>query len=70
MSKPIVIEVSGQPLGVVVPSGNAFRFLAVKFPVFAIDGQTFDTIEDARRAASRTVNPKPAPDGDVRGFAA
>lgn len=69
MSKPIVIEVSGQPLGVVVPSGKAFRFLAVKFPVFAIDGQTFDSVEDARLAARRTVNPRES-EGDVRGYAA
>lgn len=50
--RPIVIEVEGEPLGVVVPAGRGFRFLAVKLPVFAIDGQTFDTIEAATAAAT------------------
>lgn len=50
--RPIVIEVEGEPLGVVVPSGESFRFLAVKLPVFAIDGEMFDSIEAARQAAS------------------
>lgn len=69
MSKPIVIEVSGQPLGVVVPNGDAFRFLAVKFPVFAIDGQTFASVEAARQAASRTMAGRTTED-EVRGVAA
>jgi hypothetical protein len=55
-AKPILIEVQGEPLGVVVPSGEAFRFLAVKLPVFSIDGQIFDTVDDARRAADAAIN--------------
>lgn len=55
MSKPIVIEVSGEPLGVVVPAGDAYRFLAVKFPVFSIDGQTFSSVADAKLAAANAV---------------
>ena len=31
--KPIVIEVAGEPLGVVVPHADGYRFLAVKLPV-------------------------------------
>jgi len=50
--RPIVIEVSGEPLGVVVPEAEGFKFLAVKFPVFGIDGHTFDSVEAARVAAS------------------
>ncbi|HEY4199542.1 MAG TPA: hypothetical protein VGM83_03190 [Devosiaceae bacterium] len=53
--KPIVIEVSGEPLGVVVPHPEGFRFLAVKFPVFGIDGHTFETVEAARLAATEIV---------------
>jgi hypothetical protein len=49
--KPIVIEVSGEPLGVVVPENDGYKFLAVKFPVFGIDGQTFETVEAAQLAA-------------------
>jgi hypothetical protein len=54
--RPIVIEVEGEPLGVVVPSGEGFRFLAVKLPVFGIDGQTFETIEAATAAATDAAN--------------
>ena len=57
-AKPVVIEVSGEPLGVLVPSGDTFRFLAVKLPAFAIDGQLFATAEDARAAARAALASK------------
>lgn len=53
--KPIVIEVAGEPLGVVVPHGQGYRFLAVKLPAFAIDGQEFATVELAHVAVSQAV---------------
>ena len=56
VQRPIVIEVEGEPLGVVIPASGAFRFLAVKLPVFAIDGQTFETIEAATAAATNAAN--------------
>jgi hypothetical protein len=49
--KPIAIAVDGEPLGVVVPSPQGFRFLAVRYSAFSIDGQTFDSIADAETAA-------------------
>lgn len=53
--RPIVIEVAGEPQGVVVPEAEGFRFLAVKLPAFAIDGQSFPSIETAHVAVSRAV---------------
>jgi hypothetical protein len=53
--KPIVIEVGGEPLGVVVPHAEGYRFLAVKLPAFAIDGQQFATVEKAHFAVSEAV---------------
>ncbi|SEP65719.1 hypothetical protein SAMN05428969_0338 [Devosia sp. YR412] len=53
--KPIVIEVGGEPQGVVVASAEGFRFLAVKLPAFAIDGQQFETVEKAHFAVSQAV---------------
>jgi hypothetical protein len=53
--KPIVIEVAGEPQGVVVPDAGGFRFLAVKLPAFAIDGARFPSIETAHLAVSRAV---------------
>ena len=54
--KPIVIEVAGEPLGVVVPHADGgYRFLAVKLPAFAIDGQQFETVEKAHFAVSQAI---------------
>lgn len=53
--KPIVIEVGGEPQGVVVPNAEGFRFVAVKLPAFAIDGQQFETVERAHFAVSQAV---------------
>ena len=53
--KPIVIEVGGEPQGVVVPNAGGFRFLAVKLPAFAIDGQQFETVERVHFAVSQAV---------------
>lgn len=53
--KPIVIEVAGEPLGVVVPYEGGYRFLAVKLPAFAIDGQHFPSVELAHVAVSEAV---------------
>ncbi len=49
--RPIAIEVDGEPLGVVVPLPEGFRFLAVRFSAFGIDGQTFETVKAAELAA-------------------
>lgn len=53
--RPIVIEVAGEPLGVVVPHEAGYRFLAVKLPAFAIDGQHFASVEKAHFAVSEAV---------------
>lgn len=54
--KPIAIEVDGEPLGVVVPADEGFRFLAVKLNAFAVDGKIFTTVEAARDAVSAVVH--------------
>lgn len=56
VQKPILIEVEGQPLGVVVAAQEGYRFVAVKFPVFPIDGKVFPTIEAAQEAAARLLS--------------
>jgi hypothetical protein len=47
-TRPIAIEIDGEPLGVVVPSDEGYRFLAVRYAAFALDGQIFESVEDAR----------------------
>ena len=54
-NKPIAIEVDGAPLGVVVTAPEGFRFLAVRFNAFKIDGQIFPSIEAAQLAASNAL---------------
>jgi hypothetical protein len=49
--RPIAIAVDGEPLGVVVPGPLGFRFLAVRYSAFAIDGQTFESVSEAEAAA-------------------
>jgi hypothetical protein len=53
--RPIIVEVAGEPQGIVVPENGGFRFVAVRLPAFAIDGQHFETIEAARCAASAAL---------------
>lgn len=53
--RPIVIEVGGEPQGVVVPDAQGYKFLAVKLPAFSIDGQFFPSIETAHLAVSQAV---------------
>lgn len=50
-SRPVAIDVAGEPLGIVVPEAEGYRFLAVRFNAFAIDGRRFATVEAAREAA-------------------
>lgn len=54
-NKPVTIEVDGEPVGVVVPEAEGFRFLAVRFGAFAIEGEIFDTVEAARAAANAAL---------------
>jgi hypothetical protein len=54
--KPIAIEVDGEPLGVVIPADEGFRFLAVRLNAFAVDGKIFTTVEAARDAVSAVVH--------------
>ena len=61
--KPIAIEVDGEPLGVVVPSDEGFRFLAVRFAAFPLDGRVFDSVEDAQTTLSASLH---ALDSDAR----
>ncbi|HVW92819.1 MAG TPA: hypothetical protein VHB74_09440 [Devosia sp.] len=56
LHKPIAIDVEGEPLGVVIPEEQGYRFLAVRLPVFPIDGVVFESVEAAQRAAAGAVN--------------
>lgn len=48
--KKQVIEYAGIPVGISVPDGDRLKFIAVKFPVIDLDGGTYESIADLRRA--------------------
>jgi hypothetical protein len=59
--RPVTIEVDGEPLGVVVPADEGYRFLAVRLSAFSLDGQTFESIEAAEAAIGEAIHQEPAP---------
>jgi hypothetical protein len=54
-----VVEVLGEAVGIVVPEGEAYRFAAVKYSVWPLEGRLFDHPEDAWRAAARLSRDDP-----------
>ncbi|MDP1750982.1 MAG: hypothetical protein Q8L22_16140 [Reyranella sp.] len=58
MPEPFVVEVWGEPAGIVLKEGNAFRFHAVARPFFELDGVQFMTPGHAKLAAAR-LQPSP-----------
>jgi len=52
MSEPFIVEVWGEPAGIVLEEGSAFRFHATARPFFALDGTPFSTPGHARLAAA------------------
>ncbi len=53
MPEPFVVEVWGEPAGIVLKEGNAFRFHAFARPFFELDGVQFTTPGHAKLAAAR-----------------
>ncbi|WP_438750077.1 hypothetical protein [Pararhizobium sp. O133] len=45
-----VVEFNGDAVGALVPDGERFRFMAVKFSVWSLDGRVFSRPAEARRA--------------------
>ncbi|BBE72367.1 hypothetical protein [Oharaeibacter diazotrophicus] len=51
MTRSTVVEAAGQAVGILVPEESRYRFVAVKYPVWQLDGTTFPSAELAREAA-------------------
>lgn len=56
-----VIEHAGIPVGIVVPDGDALKFIAVKFPVIELDGARFESADAARKAIGRFMRGEDVP---------
>ncbi len=52
MSKPIIVDVYGEPAGIVRQEGNVSRFNAIARPFFELDDTPFTTPDHARLAAA------------------
>jgi hypothetical protein len=59
--KPIAIEIDGEPLGIVVRSEEGYRFLAVRYQAFPLDGRIFQSIEEARATIGAAINVEAEP---------
>ncbi|MDK1378090.1 MULTISPECIES: hypothetical protein [unclassified Sinorhizobium] len=46
------MEFAGEAVGALIPDNGQLRFVAVKYSVWPLDGQVFQTPEDARRAVA------------------
>ena len=53
MSEPFIVEIWGEPAGIVLREGNAFRFHAIARPFFELDGSQFTTPGHARLAVAQ-----------------
>lgn len=51
-----VIEFNGLPVGILVPANGRFRFIAVKFHVMDLDGQSFRSPTEVKRAIGALIN--------------
>ncbi|MEA3535971.1 hypothetical protein [Rhizobium sp. CC-YZS058] len=51
-----IIEIAGEAVGALMPEGDAFRFMAVKFHVWPFDGERFASHHDALRALTAHLN--------------
>lgn len=54
-----VIEHAGVPVGIVIPDGDALKFIAVKFPVIDLDGARYRDADEARIAIRRHIEKRP-----------
>lgn len=54
-----VIEHAGIPVGIVIPDGDALKFIAVKFPVIDLDGARYRDAEEAKIAIRRHIERRP-----------
>jgi hypothetical protein len=54
-AKPIAVDIDGEPKGVLIASGDGFRFLAVRLDAFGVDGQLFDSVEAAEAAVRESL---------------
>lgn len=56
MSKSIVVEVGGQAVAVAAPVQGGYRFVAVKYDVWSLDGRLFPSVVAAERAAAKVLS--------------
>ena len=56
-TRPIAIDIDGEPKGVLISLDEGFRFVAVRLDAFGVDGQVFATVEAAEAALRIAMQP-------------
>ncbi|WP_156392593.1 hypothetical protein [Rhizobium sp. Root482] len=51
-----VVDFNGEAVGAIVPDKDHFRFVAVKYAVWSLDGQVFSSPEDANQAVQALMS--------------
>ena len=57
MSEPLVVEIWGKPVGIILREGGTFRFHAFARPFSELEGAEFNTLGHARLAAAKLQPP-------------
>ncbi|GEO84485.1 MULTISPECIES: hypothetical protein [Alphaproteobacteria] len=50
-----VIEYAGIPVGITIPDGDRLKFIAVKYPVIALDGGSYLNIGELQNAIHQHI---------------
>lgn len=57
MSDPYIVEIWGEPAGILLKEAGAYRFHAVATAFFELEGTEYDTPGKARLAAAKISRP-------------
>ncbi len=60
-----VIDYAGLPVGIVVPDGDALKFIAVKYHVIDLDGRRFKSAGEVRMAIRDHLAGDSSAQGDI-----
>jgi hypothetical protein len=50
-----VIEYAGVPVGITIQDGDRLKFIAVKYPVIALDGGSYQSVSELQSAIHRHI---------------
>jgi hypothetical protein len=63
-----VLEYQGIPVGILIPRDGSLSFMAVKYDVMELDGRSFSSVTEARRAVGAYVQQRAALESGEAGW--